>query len=182
VHVKLALFLLAVWPLALPASTIEVIRLYQPLSLHGTDGSGEHQEVDELLQASVMASPYALSGAFPEDLVKAVGLPHRIPTNNAGGYEVKESNLVQISKLEIDATLDEGKLKITIDVTELTIPEEVDLTSRQILKMTISSITKTLEGYYSHGEETLYCEVTITGTKEGNASLVDLAQKFTIGE
>ena len=174
-------FLFALWSGVLSASTIEVIRLYQPLSLHGTDGAGEHEEVDELLQASVIAAPYALSGAFPEDLVRAVALPHRIPTNSEG-YQVEEANLVVISKLDLEASLEDGRLMITIDVKNLTIPEEVDLTSRQIMKMTISAVSKTLEGYYAHGEETIYCEVEIVGTKESNASLKDLAQKFTIGE
>ena len=167
--------------LPLLASTIEVVRLYQPLSLHGTDGAGEHQEVNELLQASVMAAPYALSGAFPEDLVKAVAMPHRIPTNSPG-YEVKEANLVILSKLGLEVSLEEGELLVVLDVSDLTIPEEIDLTSRQILKMTISAILKTLEGYYRHDEEHLHGEIKITGTRDSNATLRDLSQKFTIGE
>lgn len=178
-------FLLALlfFPSLIVASTIEVVRLYQPLSLHGTDGAGEHQEVDELLQASVMATPYALSGAFPEDLVKAVALPNKLRTNTEG-YEVAEVNLVILSGLTIDVTMEDANLIITLDVSKLSIPEEIDLTTRQILKMTISSIIKTLQGYYSHDEETLtlYCDVEITGTTESNASLADLTQKFTIGE
>ena len=178
---KAILLLILLWPGLLAASTIEVIRLHQPLSLHGTDGVGEHEEVDELLQASVMAAPYALSGAIPESLVTAVAEPHRIPTNNPG-YKVEEANLVILAGLTLDANLEDAKLLIHIDVSGLNIPEGVDLTSRQILKMTILAIERTLEGYYSHGEDSLFCELSITGTTEKNASLRDLDQKFTIGE
>jgi hypothetical protein len=178
---RLALLLILLWPGVLMASTIEVIHLYQPLSLHGTDGVGEHEEVDELLQASVLGAPYALSGAIPEDLVKAVAKPHQIRTNTPG-YKVAEANLVILAGLTLDAQLEDAALRIQIDVTNLAIPEGVDLTSRQILKMTILAIEKTLETYYSHGEEKLFCELEIKGTTEKNASLRDLDQKFTIGE
>lgn len=178
---KILAVLLLLWPLAVSASTIEVIRLYQPLSLHGTDGVGDHEEIDELLQASVMDAPFALSGATPEDIVEAVGRPHKIRANTPN-YKVDEANLVILAGVSLDAELEDAKLLIRIDVSKLSIPVNVDLTSRQILKMTILAIQRTLEEYYSHGRDSLFCEIEITGTNEKNETLRDLAQKFTIGE
>ena len=45
--------------------TVEVVQVYQPLSLHGTDGIGEALEEGDPVQAAVMARPYALTGAVP---------------------------------------------------------------------------------------------------------------------
>jgi GMP synthase (glutamine-hydrolysing) len=44
------LVLFCVLPMALSAVTVEVVRLYQPISLHGTDGAGD-EDGDEVMQA-----------------------------------------------------------------------------------------------------------------------------------
>ncbi|NNC90381.1 MAG: hypothetical protein HKN82_18150 [Akkermansiaceae bacterium] len=167
--------------LPVAASTIEVVRLFQPLSLHGTDGSGDEDEAGEPLQAAVMPRPFALGGAIPEDLVKAVARPCEIGTNSPG-YEVQESNLIILCGIGLAVSFEEESetLVVTFDVKELSIPEDVDLTARQVLKLSIRAVQRSLEDYFSHGEHTLKWKVAITGTKDGNASLKNMGKEFLI--
>ena len=57
------------------ATTITVVPIYEPLSLHGTDADGDLSDVGEALRATVMPRPMALSGAFPETLVDSIRSP-----------------------------------------------------------------------------------------------------------
>lgn len=175
----LILWLVSGWAMA---STIEVVRLYQPLSLHGTDGSGEEDPAGEPLQAAVLARPFALTGAIPEDLAKAVAAPCEIDSNNPA-YEVSEANLLPLCRIAMDVRFDEeDTLRVTFDLADMEIPEEVDLVARQILRMGIQAVRRTLEHYYSHDEASLRWKVVIAGTKESNASLKDLGKVFTLGK
>lgn len=165
------------------AVTLEVINLYQPLSLHGTDGVGEdHLEGEDPFQAAVMPRPFAVTGAIPEDLVKAVATPHAIPSNGLA-YAVKDANLLSLCKIALKVEMSGGKLLVRLDVAELEIPEEVDLTSRQILRLAIKAIRMTLLDYFEHGAEDEAPDVSvgIIGTDEGTESLKDLAVRFKAG-
>jgi len=82
------------------ATTIMVVPVFEPLSLHGTDGDEVISDVGEALQASVMARPMALTGAFPEVLVDSIKTSHQIPTNNPN-YKVTEANLLVLCKVGI---------------------------------------------------------------------------------
>ncbi|MDA0766906.1 MAG: hypothetical protein O3A92_08810 [Verrucomicrobia bacterium] len=175
------LALLCLLPAALSAITIEVVRLYQPLSLHGTDGAGEEEADHMVLQAAVLERPMALAGAIPEDLVKAVGEPCRIASNSPA-YTVEEANLLILSKIKMEVEMLEERLLVKLDVSELAMPEEVDLTARQALVLSIRAIRKTLEAYFAHSDEKVHWEVRITGTDESNASLRDLSAKYTLDE
>ena len=79
---------------AAPATTITVVPIFEPLSLHGTDGDEAISDTGEALQACVMSRPMAMTGAFPEVLVDAIRSPHLIPTNNPN-YKVQETNLIE---------------------------------------------------------------------------------------
>ncbi|HCQ80352.1 MAG TPA: hypothetical protein DIV46_10285, partial [Verrucomicrobiales bacterium] len=70
------------------ATTLEVLRVFQPLSLHGTDV--DHEFKGEAIQARIFARPMVLSGAMPENLVLAVATPHRMPATF--NYDVNECN------------------------------------------------------------------------------------------
>lgn len=167
-------------PLVSEAITIEVVKLYQPISLHRTDSAGV--EVDgEPLQAAVLSRPVAISGAIPEDLVKAVSLPHRLASNSPA-YTESDANLISLCKLGLKVELKGQRLLIRLDVGKLTIPEEVDLTARQILKLTITSLERTLKEYFGTVDEELYSvSVGIIGTNDQNASLRTLATRFKLG-
>lgn len=162
------------------ATTITVVPIFEPLSLHGTDGDDAISEIGEALQATVMARPMALTGAFPEVLVDSIRTPHAIPTNNPN-YEVGEANLLVLCKIGISGEMSESGLLIRFDVTELAIPAEVDLTSRQVLKLAIVAIRRTLEAYQAPQTQPLPVSVVVEGADEGTAPLKDLALTFTIG-
>jgi hypothetical protein len=163
------------------ASTIMVVPVFEPISLQGTDGDEAISDVGEALQASVMSRPMALTGAFPEDLIGAIRSPHRIPTNNPN-YKVEEANLLVLCNIGISADISEEGLAVQLDVAQLAIPPEVDLTTRQILKLAIIAVRKTLDSHQAQQSKPLNVTLTIVGTDEPKASLRELDTKFVIGE
>jgi hypothetical protein len=123
----------------------------------------------------------ALTGAFPEVLVESIRTPHKIPTNNPN-YKVEEANLLVLCNVNISAEVSDEGLLVNIDVSQLSIPMEVDLTSRQLLKLSLVALRRTLEEYQRPQAEPLNIIVAITGTSENNASLLDLGVTFTLAE
>ncbi len=162
------------------ATTIMVVPVFEPLSLHGTDGDDAISEIGEALQATVMPRPMALTGAFPEVLVDSIRTPHLMPTNNPN-YQVQEVNLLVLCKIGISAEMTEEGLLVRFDVSQLEIPAEVDLTSRQVLKLAVVSIRRTLEAYQSPQPQALPVSIVVEGVDEGKAPLRDLAVKFSVG-
>jgi hypothetical protein len=79
-------------------------------------------------------------------LVESIRSPHLIPTNNPN-YKVQEANLLVLANIGISAEMTTEGLTVTLDVSQLAIPPEVDLTARQILKLAIVALRKTLEEY-----------------------------------
>ncbi|MEX1116367.1 MAG: hypothetical protein WEB53_14040 [Akkermansiaceae bacterium] len=175
-----ALFLIALHLVVASASTIMVVPIYEPLSLHGTDGDEAISDVGDALQASVMPRPMALTGAFPEVLIDAIRSPHAIPTNHPN-YKVIEVNLLVLCNISISGEMTEAGLAVRLDVTNLAIPADVDLTSRQILKLAIIAIRKTLEDYQRPQPQPLNVTLTIDGADEAKASLRDLSTTFVLG-
>ncbi|BCU78653.1 hypothetical protein [Luteolibacter sp. LG18] len=163
------------------ATTINMVPIFQPLSLHGTDGDKVITDIGEALQATVMPTPMVLTGSFPETLVDAINQPHKVPTNNPN-YKVPEANLVVLCRLGIAAELSEGGagLRVRLDVSGLTIPAEIDLTARQVLKLTIVAIRKTLEDYQKLQTSPLEVAIQIEGAEGGKAPLRDLTAKFQL--
>lgn len=163
------------------ASTITIVPIYEPLSLHGTDGDDLISEIGEALQASVMPRPMALTGAFPEVLVDAIRSPHLIPTNHPD-YKVQEANLLVLCNIGIIGEMKDSALTVKLDVSQLAIPPDVDLTTRQILKLAICALRKTLEAYQHPQTQPLSVTLIIDGADDAKASLRDLGAKFSIGE
>lgn len=161
------------------SSTIMVVPIYEPISLHGTDGDEAVSEVGETLQAAVMSRPMALTGAFPEELVDAIRNPHLIPTNHPN-YKVQETNLLVLCNVGIRGEMIEGTLTVRLDISELAIPAEVDLTTRQILNLAIVALRKTLHEYQRQQTQSLTVNLLIEGADEAKSSLLDLATKFEI--
>jgi len=162
------------------ATTLLVVPVFEPLSLQGTDGDDARSDTGDALQACVMARPMALTGAFPEVLVEAIRSPHLIPTNHPH-YQVQETNLLVLCNIGISATMASGGLTVRLDVSQLTIPSQVDLTSRQILKLTVMAVRKTLEDYQRPQSQPLAVTLTVEGTGEANTGLRELATHFVLG-
>jgi hypothetical protein len=162
------------------STTIMVVPVYEPISLHGTDGDEAISDVGEALRASVMSRPMALTGAFPEVLVDAIRSPHLIPTNNPN-YKVQEANLLVLCNVGISAEMAENILTVRLNIAELAIPADVDLTTRQILNLAIIALRKTLDEYQKQQTQPLAVNLLIEGADDAKASLRDLATKFVVG-
>jgi hypothetical protein len=173
----LTILLLSTWA---SATVIDVATIHQPLSLHGTDVDGDLEEEGVSLQAGVHSRPMALTGAFPEVLVEAVALPHQLPTNHPD-YKIAEVNLVVLSGLRIEAVMHQERgLEVEINVANLLIPLEIDLTARQVIKLTNVAIRKTLASYQTLQKDPLKVTVRIVGTNEQTQSLQDLGCQYEV--
>jgi len=136
-------------------------------------------ETGEALQAAVISRPMALTGAFPEILVESIRTPQRLPSNSPN-YQVEEVNLLVLCGVGISAEMTEEGLLVGFDVAKLAIPEPVDLTIRQVLKLGIVAVRKTLEVYQAPQTDPLRIRIRIVGTDEGTESLRDLDSEFTL--
>ncbi|BCX49214.1 hypothetical protein HAHE_31220 [Haloferula helveola] len=164
---------------SLCATTISVVPVFEPLSLHGTDVDEAVSETGEALQATVMSRPMALSGAFPETLIEAVRTPHRLPSNDPN-YVVDEANLLVLCRIGISAEMDEDGILVQFNVADLAIPQGIDLTVRQVLKLGIVAVRKTVEAYQAPQTDKLKVRVRILGTDEGTDSLRELDCEFEV--
>ena len=162
------------------ATTIMVVPVFEPLTLQGTDGDDAISGTGAALQACVMSRPMAMTGAFPEVLIDAIRSPHLIPTNNPN-YKVQEANLLVRCNIGIIGSISAQGLTVRLDVAQLAIPPDVDLTSRQILKLTLVAIKKTLEEYQRPQTQPLNVTLVIEGADEAKAGLRDLGTHFVIG-
>ncbi|MCU0779843.1 MAG: hypothetical protein MUF04_01935, partial [Akkermansiaceae bacterium] len=159
--------------------TISVVPVYEPISLHDTDMGGELAESGAALQADVLPRPMALSGALPEDLIGAINTPHKLPTNNPN-YQVPEVNLLRLCAVDVAADLRDDGLEVTLDISRLEIPPEVDLTARQVARLALLAVRKTLEAYQAHQTEALKVRVLINGATDGREPLADLATEYEL--
>jgi hypothetical protein len=166
-------------PLLAGATTITVLPIHEPLSLHGTDNDEITTEVGEALQACVLSRPMALTGDFPETLVTSIRTPHAFPTNNPN-YQVREANLLILTGITLDAESTEQGLTIRILCHNLRIPTDVDLTARQVLRLTIVAIRKTLEEYQKIQTHPLRVHLLIEATGDAKEHLEALGTTFQI--
>ena len=176
-----ALIILLALALPLAATTISVVPIYEPLSMHGTDVDEGITDTGEALQATVAARPMALTGAMPEVLIESIRSPHKFPSNNPN-YKVEEVNLLVLCNIGISAEMTEEGLKVRLNVIHLAVPDGVDLTGRQVLKLAQVAIRRTLEDFQKPQTEPLKVSISIEGVDEGNATLKDLDTTFTLGE
>ena len=163
----------------LMATTISVVPIYEPLTLHGTDTGDIITDIGEALQATVMPRPMAITGAIPEALVEAIRTPHSIPTN-APNYKVKEANLLILCNLSMAAEMTEQGMTVTLDISKIEIPADIDMTARQLIRITFAALQKTLEVYQQQQTEPLHVEIKITGATEKNLTLKDLEATFIV--
>lgn len=173
------LFVLAALVSPLSSTTISVVPIFEPVSLHDTDVDEVITDTGEALQATVISRPMALTGAFPETLIESIRSPHKLPSNNPN-YNVEEANLLVLCDIGIAAEVDDTGLLVKFDVAELSIPEGVDLTIRQVLKLGIVAVRKTLEIYQSPQADPLMVRIRIVGTDEGTVSLKELDSEFEL--
>ncbi|MFT6862488.1 MAG: hypothetical protein ACJAVK_001046 [Akkermansiaceae bacterium] len=159
------------------ATTLEVLRVYQPLSLHGTDV--DHEFEGKPIAARIFARPMVLSGAMPENLVGAITTAHRMPS--IFNYDVKECNLLILFGVEVTGSMDDaGQLVVAFNLAKVKIPEDVDLPLRTVLKLSVKALKQTLNEYHHAENKPMKVKITIIGTTEKNASLGNLAERFVV--
>lgn len=161
------------------ATTISLVPIFEPISLHGTDSGEAASDIGETLQACVVSRPMALSGAFPESLADAIRSPHQLPSNNPN-YNVREANLLVLCNIGISGELTQTGLTVRLQVNQLSIPNGIDLTSKQVLKLTIIALRKTLEAYQERQTQPLKVNISIDGTEGDQSGLAELNGEFTI--
>ena len=113
--------------------------------------------------------------------MEAIRSPHLIPSNNPN-YKVTEANLLVLCRIGVVAELTEEQLMVRLDVSEMEIPEAVVLTARQVLRLAVIAVRRTLEEYQKPQVFPQKVAVIIVGTDESTDSLRDLAVSFTVGE
>jgi hypothetical protein len=162
--------------------TREVVRVFQPLSFHHTDTAVEYGPKGELLQADVVARSMVLSGAFPEDLAKAVLMPCQLTSNNPG-YDVPEVNLAQLCNLKLQATRSGETVEIVVDCSKAAVPEDLEVTLSQVLEMLTESIRRTFRTYYQEsGQDTFRCQIRFESPKEGKGVFEREEVRFSVGK
>ena len=179
---KISLFFAMAMMVAMPpvaATTITVVPIFEPISLHATDGDDAISEIGEALQATVMSRPMALSGAFPEVLVESMRTPHPLPSNNPN-YQVQEANLFVLCNVDVEAMMTEKELLVTFDISNIDIPVDVDLTTRQILRIGIVALRRTLAAYQAPQPDPLSVRVRIAGAVGDREPLRDAGVEFTL--
>ncbi len=113
--------------------------------------------------------------------MKAVSTPHRIQTNSEG-YKVADANLLNLCGVGLRSEIKVGRLLVRFDVSKFQLPEDLDLTARQVLQLSVIAVERTLRSYFRDlQDEVLSVSIGITGTREGNAALKDLAKRFRLG-
>ncbi len=173
---RLILILFSLSASASLASVREVVTVFQALSYHGTDSV---EEVDgELFQAGVQSFPLIVSGAMPEVMVEAIARPHRLPS--LGEYRFKENNLLVLCKIALRAEMKDKELRVSFDVSKLSLPEEVECSARTVLSMAIKALDQTLRSYAHRSDEKTAYRVEIIGTNDKNESLKNLSRKVEI--
>jgi hypothetical protein len=90
-------------------------------------------------------------------------------------------NLVVLCGLKVAAELDDtGTLQVEINIANLVIPPDIDLTARQVLKLLSASIRKTLTEYNGGQKDDLKVLLRIVGTNDNNQTLQDLGSQYKV--
>jgi hypothetical protein len=120
----------------------DLIVVYQPTSLLGTELDADPLGTGESLAATIVARTVIIGGAFPESPVHAISLPHRI----AGAPEnfPKESNLIVLVGADIHAEWGEKEDRIIADFSHAKAPENLGVTLIQVMKMSALCLQRTL--------------------------------------
>jgi hypothetical protein len=163
------------------ATTIMVVPIFEPLSLHGTDGDEAISDTGEALQACVMSRPMAMTGAFPEVLVDAIRSPHLVPTNNPN-YKVQETNLLVLANIGISGEMTVEGLTVRLDVSQLAIPRMSISPPARSSSSPSSRSARPSMSTRPEQDKPLAVTLVIEGADENKANLRDLGAQFVIGE
>jgi hypothetical protein len=114
----------------------------QPLSLLGTEGDGDPLGDGESIAAIIMTRPTVVGGAYPESLVHAMCLPHRI-ADAPDNFPI-ESNLIVMVGAKITAEWGEAHHTVVADFSQASIDEEYGATMLQVMQLTALCLQQNL--------------------------------------
>ena len=160
------------------AITLEIYKVFRPISLHGTDVAEEFE--GEIIQAKVIAQTMVVSGAQPEGLLAAISAPHRLVGSES--YKLNEDNLLVLCGIGMTSRSDGQNIAVKIDLGKMKIPEEVEIPIRTVLKLAIKSVKETLKGFHTPEDGPMKVKIEIVGVNKGTAPLQGLSEKFRVGE
>jgi len=144
--------------------TLEVVQLYLPISLEGTDVTSSIFP-EKAVPVDVISTPIVLSGAMPEDLLAALNRPFQLPSNNSH-YKVTEANLIVINEITTHLEQDElGNYAFTLTIPEKLITKGIELSELGALLM--NSVMKTVTRYYHDKEDPPQIKLRIEITENG---------------
>lgn len=158
--------------------THEVHQIRQAHSLHGTDIGEDFK--GEVIQARVSQFPVVVVGALPESLIDAVAAPHQMPGPDS--YKVPEVNLLVLCGIELTPEMTAESFEVTFDLSKLKIPDELEMSIRTILELSIKAVRDTLDTYCEESKSDQLVKIKITGTNPKNATLKNLAAEFHLGK
>lgn len=122
-----------------------LMQVYQPTSLLGTELDGDPLGTGKNLAATIVSRPILVGGAFPESVVEAVALPHRIA--GSGKDFPQESNLIVLVGGRLEARHRQGDRNehvIIADFSKAEVPDNLGLTLLEVMKVTALCLQKTL--------------------------------------
>lgn len=159
------------------ATTKSVCKVWQPLSLYGTDVVsvlGAESGVD---YAVVLSRPMVLSGALPEALIYAVVSRHKMATNSS--YSEEEANLAKLYNFTIETNYEGNQLEVSVDTSKVVQPPYVDVSKEDALKLTVTALQMTIEEYgKAYLESPMKCSIKVVGAESAEQSA--MWQKFNI--
>lgn len=119
-----------------------IVAIHQPLSLLGTELEANPLESDEPIAADVLATPALVTSAYPEAIVAAVALPHRL--YNAPDDFPQESNLLVLAGARLEGAWGEKRHRIMLDFSKATLDADLGLTLQQLCDLTVLSLRRSL--------------------------------------
>jgi len=128
----------------------DIVPIFQPLSLLGTELEAYPLGQDEGICADVMATPAIVSSAYPEAIVQAIALPHRFYHAPEGFPD--ESNLLVLAGARLEAAWGEERHSVTIDFSQASLEDRLGVTLDQLCRLTILCLSKSLRQGYSDGK------------------------------
>ena len=140
------------------AETLEIVKLYLPISFKGSETVYTNAE-GENVDYRVLPTPYAVAGAMPEELILTLALPYKIPSL-AARYTTEEVNLFTLNKAKIDlASPSEGKMDILISLPS---DHETTIPAGELFSLFVESLRNTLHDYYRGDDITTAFKIKMT--------------------
>jgi len=147
----------------------QIVEIYQPTSLLGTEGEDDPLHNGQSMPATILQRPVVVGGAFPESPVAAVALPHTIAGASQGFP--KESNLIVLVGGKLHAEWGEKQHTIIADFSQAKASDDLGVTLLQVMQLTAECLQLTLKGWEKTPIDIVW------KTPEGSESLVNTLPK-----